>query len=147
MTRDKSLFTKLSSKDGGFVTFGDNKKGKIIRISSISISPNPSIENVLLVNGLKYNLLSISQLCDNGNRVIFDKLHCSIESINDHKALFVINRHDNVYILYLNDLYASDVNCLYVNNENGWLWHRRLGHAHMDLIVKFLRKDLVIGLP
>ncbi|CAL5333948.1 unnamed protein product [Camellia sinensis] len=35
MTGDKSFFTKLSSKDGGFVTFGDNKKGKIIGIGSI----------------------------------------------------------------------------------------------------------------
>ena len=59
---DKSFFTKLSSKDGGFVTFEDNKKGKIIGIGSIGISLNPSIENVLLVDGLKHNLLSISQL-------------------------------------------------------------------------------------
>ena len=66
------------------VSFGDNKKGKIIGIGSIGISPNPSIENVLLVDGLKH---SISQLCDKGNRVIFD-----------HKAIFIGNRHDNVYV-------------------------------------------------
>ena len=48
------------------------------------------------------------------------------------KALFVGERHDNVYIFHLKDLYASDVKCLYVNNENSWLWHRRLGHAHID---------------
>mgnify|MGYP003703321643 FL=1 len=132
MTGDKSFFNKLSSKDGGFVTFGDNKKEKIIGIGSIGISPNPSIENVLLVDGLKHNLLSISQLCDKSNWVIFDKSHCTIESTNDHKALFVGNHHDNVYIFHFNDLYASDVKCLYVNNENSWLWHRRLGHAHID---------------
>ncbi|KAK2990384.1 hypothetical protein RJ640_003017 [Escallonia rubra] len=28
-----------------------------------------------------------------------------------------------------------------------WLWHRRLGHVHMDLIKKLLSKDLVRGLP
>ena len=60
MTGDKSFSTTLSSKDGGFVTFGDNKKGKIIGISYIGISPIPSIENVFLVDGLKHNLLSIS---------------------------------------------------------------------------------------
>ena len=32
-------------------------------------------------------------------------------------------------------------------NENGWLWYRRLGHAHMNLISKLVKKDLVIGLP
>ena len=30
------------------------------------------IENVVLVEGLKHNLLSISQLCDKGVKVIFD---------------------------------------------------------------------------
>ena len=118
MIGDKSFFTKLSSIDGGLVTFGDNKKGIIIGIGSIVISPNRSIQNVLLVDGLKHNLLSISQLCDKGNRVIFNKSHCTIESTNNHKALFVGNRHDNVYVFHLNDLYASDVKCLYTNNDS-----------------------------
>ena len=29
----------------------------------------------------------------------------------------------------------------------GWLWHRRLGHAHFDLISKLSKNELVIGLP
>ena len=70
-----------------------------------------------------------------------------LKSTNDHKVVFAGNRHDNVYVFHLNNLYASDVKCLYVNNENSWLWHRRLGNAHMDLIAKLLRNDLVIGLP
>ena len=32
-------------------------------------------------------------------------------------------------------------------NENGWLWYRRLGYAHMNLISKLVKKDLVIGPP
>ena len=28
MTRDKSMFTSLNAKQGGFVTYGDNKKGR-----------------------------------------------------------------------------------------------------------------------
>ena len=32
-------------------------------------------------------------------------------------------------------------------NEISWLWHRRLGHASMDLMSKLIRKDLVRGLP
>ena len=31
-------------------------------------------------------------------------------------------------------------------NNNSWLWHRRLGHAHMNLISKNFKKELVIGL-
>ena len=69
MTIEKSICTSLSSKDGEFITFRDNSKDKIIGIGNVGKEPSPIIENVLLVNGLKYNLLSISQLCDKKNRV------------------------------------------------------------------------------
>ena len=60
MTGDFSKFSTFTKKDGGFVTFGDNAKGKIIGIGNVDNSPTPIIENVLLVDNLKYNLLSIS---------------------------------------------------------------------------------------
>ena len=31
--------------------------------------------------------------------------------------------------------------------DDGWLGHRRLGHASMDLISKISKNDLVKGLP
>ena len=48
---------------GGKVTFGDNVKGKIIGIGQVGKKDSTYNEDVLLVNGLKHNLLSISQLC------------------------------------------------------------------------------------
>ena len=86
MTGDRKAFKSLTTKDGGNVTFGDNSKGKVIGIGNIGESP--TIEDVLLVDGLKHNLLSISQLCDRGNRVIFEKSKCIIENINSNKTLF-----------------------------------------------------------
>ena len=68
MMADKSMFASLSSKDGGYVIFGDNRKGKIIGICNVGKEPSPIIENVLLVDRLKHNLLSISQLRDKKNR-------------------------------------------------------------------------------
>ena len=60
MTGDKAMFSSISHKDGGYVTFGDNAKGKTVGEGKVNKSPNPTIEDVLLVNGLKHNLLSIS---------------------------------------------------------------------------------------
>jgi len=60
MTGDKDQFITLEMKEGGMVTFGDNGKGKIIKISEIKITSCTFIENVLLVDKLKHNLLSIS---------------------------------------------------------------------------------------
>ena len=65
MTWDINKFATLSRYDeGGTVTFGDDSKGKIIGIGNIKIGTSLLIENVILVDGLKHNLLSISQLCD-----------------------------------------------------------------------------------
>jgi len=41
-------------------------KEKLSIYNNIKISSSPLIENAVLVNGLKYNFLIISQLCDKG---------------------------------------------------------------------------------
>nr|CAN75835.1 hypothetical protein VITISV_004967 [Vitis vinifera] len=56
MTRDESKFAFLTKKNGGYVTFGDNAKGKIIDQGNIGNDTSSLIENVLLVDGLKHNL-------------------------------------------------------------------------------------------
>ncbi len=53
------MFQELKPKDGGFVGFGGNQKGKIVGIGRIGKGSLPSIDNVLYVEGLKHNLLSI----------------------------------------------------------------------------------------
>ena len=57
------MFQCLTPTHGGTITFGDNQKGKTIGAGKISINSYLDIENVLLVEGLKHNLLSISQSC------------------------------------------------------------------------------------
>ena len=39
MTIDKSMFASLSLKGGGFITFGDNSKGKIIGLGNVGKEP------------------------------------------------------------------------------------------------------------
>ena len=72
MTGDKEKFSKLQVKGGGKVIFGGKEKCKIIRQGKVSENPSYSVDDVLLVEGLNYNLLSISQLYDKGLRVIFE---------------------------------------------------------------------------
>ena len=66
MTDDESLFQELDRKKSGNVSFGDNSKGIIRGIGTIGNNSQTQIKNVLLVENLKFNLLSISQLCDKG---------------------------------------------------------------------------------
>nr|KYP34823.1 hypothetical protein KK1_044175 [Cajanus cajan] len=79
MTGDPSEFSSLKLKNEGFVTYGDNNKGKILGHGNIGNSSSSTlIENVLLVEGLKHNLLSISQLSDKGFKIEFDNTCCLI---------------------------------------------------------------------
>jgi hypothetical protein len=147
MTGDKNKFTSLTLKDGGNVKFGDNSKGKIIGIGNIGKTHSLVIEDVLLVDGLKHNLLSISQLCDKGYNVIFKSIMCIIVNEIDNQVLFVAFRNENVYTIDFDNMTSKESICLAAINENSWLWHRRLGHANMELLSKLSKLDLVKGLP
>nr|KYP31481.1 hypothetical protein KK1_048179 [Cajanus cajan] len=79
MTGDPSKFSSLKLKKEGFVTYGDNNKGKILGHGNIGNSSSSTlIENVLLVEGVKHNFLSISQLSDKGFKIEFDNTCCLI---------------------------------------------------------------------
>ena len=60
MTGDRSLFKVFESKKGGNVTFGDGSKSYIKEKGIISLPGLPDIANVLYIEGLRINLLSIS---------------------------------------------------------------------------------------
>ena len=56
--------------------------------------------------------------------------------------------HDNVYVIYLDEIVLNNESCLIANDVNdSWLWHRRLGHASRKTLSKLVENDLVIGLP
>ena len=74
------------------------------------------MEQILFVDGLKHNLLSISQLCDEGNIVTFEHDKCIIKSPETKKMRFVAQRRNNMYVLQLKDLANQDV-CLVANKS------------------------------
>ena len=146
MIGDKAMFSTISPKDRGYVTFGDNAKGKIVVEGKVGKSPNPTIDDVLLVNDLKHNLLSISQFCDEKCKVVFEPFRCVVYDDNEC-ALFVGSRHINIYVVDLFDLEALNKRCLVSVKGDTWLWHRWLRYASMHTISKLSRKELVKSLP
>jgi hypothetical protein len=64
-----SSLTPLSQKE--YVTFGDDKKGKVLGTGVIKINDCFTLNDVALVDRLRYNLLSVSQLCDADLSVLF----------------------------------------------------------------------------
>ena len=67
MIGDARMFNSVNTNDSsGYdsITFDDNGKGKVKGHGKIAISNDMSISNVLLVESLNFNLLSVAQLCD-----------------------------------------------------------------------------------
>ena len=62
MTEEKDMFTSFqpSHNQSGNIVFGDNGKGEVLGLGKIAISNDNSISNILLMNSLRYNLLSVS---------------------------------------------------------------------------------------
>jgi len=133
-------------KEGGNVKFGANQAGKIISTGSIG-NCSISINDVWLVDGLKHNLLSICQFCDNGYDVMFDKTNCTVVNQNDNSIIYKGKMIDNVYEINFSKLVDQKVVCLLLVNDKKWAWHRRLGHANWRLISKLSKLQLVRGLP
>ena len=57
-------------------------------------------QDVLFVDGLKHNLLSVSQMCDKGCEVVFTAKDCKIKNVSSGKLVAKgIRDENNVYIL------------------------------------------------
>ena len=73
MTGERSMFSSYTPKmdSNENILFGDNSKGDVIGLSKVDITIEHSIRNVLHVDSLGYNLLSVSQLCEMGFNCLF----------------------------------------------------------------------------
>ncbi|XP_070050169.1 uncharacterized protein [Nicotiana tomentosiformis] len=94
---DKNLFKEVTKINGGNVKFNDDSKGKIVGTGTVPFGNNCDIIEVYLVDGLNYNLLSISQLCNSGYEVKFKKTGCAIEDETGKIILPVKSRSFRVY--------------------------------------------------
>ena len=146
MTGDASQLINLKLKPSGYVTYGANNRGKILRVGDIRGDDKVIIKDVLLVDGLKHNLLSISQLCDKGYKITFEPNLCLITDSESIETVLVGKRVNNIYMLNVSCI-TSSMNCLLARNDKSWLWHRRLAHIYMHHLSRIASKELVVGLP
>nr|XP_027192719.1 uncharacterized protein LOC113787763 [Cicer arietinum] len=97
MTGDRNCFITFIKKDGGSVTFGNDDQAQIKGNGTIGKTNSAQINDVQYMQGLKHNLLSISQLCNNGCEVVFKPKVCEIKKAKTGKILFSGKRKKNLY--------------------------------------------------
>jgi hypothetical protein len=97
MTENKKWFsslTPLSHKE--YATFGDDKKGKVLGIGVIKVNDFFTLNDVALVDRLRYNLLFVSQLVDPDLSVLFCKSDSHVLD-SSGKCVYGISRIGNVF--------------------------------------------------
>ena len=100
MTGDQRKFVSLKKK-GGNVAFGDESSTKILGKGTVNLgSENVKARKVLLVEYLKHNLPSVSQICHQGYTLTFDSWKCKIRENNLGRLVSTATRRpNNIYIL------------------------------------------------
>ena len=112
MTGDRALLSNMVDKAGLIVTFGDDNKGFTKGYGCFEVN-NVVIYNISLVEGLKHNLLSISQFSDKGYDVLFRKEKCLITHRIDRKLSLKGVRKGNLFIADLTSTSIGEVNYFY----------------------------------
>ncbi|GKD85070.1 hypothetical protein Tco_1356224 [Tanacetum coccineum] len=95
-------------------------------------------EDVYFVKELKFNLFSVSQMCDKKNSVLFTDTECVVLSsdfklTNENHVLLKVPRKDNMYSVELRNVVPQGgLTCLFAmaTLDESNLWHRRMRHIN-----------------
>nr|GEV97962.1 ribonuclease H-like domain-containing protein [Tanacetum cinerariifolium] len=153
MTGNISYLSDFEPYDGGYVSFGQG--GCKITGKGIIKTGKLEFENVYFVKDLKYNLFSVSQICDNKNSVLFTDSECIVlgrdfKLLDNASILLRTPRQHNMYSINLNNIVPHrDLTCVVAkaSADECMLWHRRLGHLNFKTMNKLVGHNLVRGLP
>ncbi|GJY00163.1 putative ribonuclease H-like domain-containing protein [Tanacetum coccineum] len=154
MTGNKSFLTDYQDYDGGFVAFAGSSKGGRITGKGKIKTRKLDFEDVYFVKELKFNLFSVSQMCDKKNSVLFTETECLILSPDfklpdENQVMLKIPRKDNMYSFDLKNVVPSKgLTCLIAKatNDESNMWHRRLGHINFKTMNKLMKGNLVRGI-
>ena len=97
----------------------------------------------MFINGLKANLLSISQFHDENHNVLFSKDECNIYSLADKWIIKRIRTLDNCY--RVSTLTTLGCHKLTLNDTD--LWHQCFGYINFKDLSKIFKRKAISGLP
>jgi transposase InsO family protein len=147
ITGEKDMFDFLQlTQEAQEIVFGDSGKSKVIGIGKIPISDQQSLSNVLLVDSLSYNLMSVSQLCGMGYNCLFSDVDVKILRREDSSVAFTGRLKGKLYLVDFTTSKVTPETCLVAKSDKGWLWHRRLAHVGMRNLAKLQNDSHIIGL-
>ncbi|GJV05829.1 retrovirus-related pol polyprotein from transposon TNT 1-94 [Tanacetum coccineum] len=150
MTGNIAYLLDFKEFDEGYVTFGGGEHGGRISRKGTLKTNSLDFEDVYFVNELKFNLYSVSQMCDKKNYVLFTDTECLVLTLNfklldESQILLKISRKENMYSFDMKNIVPKEsLTCLVVKatSDESMLWHSRLGHINFKNINKLVKDNL-----
>jgi hypothetical protein len=145
MTGDEDTFLTLIKEIDGSLSFGNDDSTKIIGRGTIIIgNKDTKAENVLLVEDMKHNLLSVSQMCDQGHKLFFYSQKCDIRKVGSGRVVATTVRTSrNIYVISE----TRNEKCCLGKEDEVFLWHIKMGHINFDNLVKVNKKEAAKEIP
>nr|GEW03399.1 putative ribonuclease H-like domain-containing protein [Tanacetum cinerariifolium] len=155
MTRNMFYLSDVKAINGEYVTFGGNPKGGKITGKGKIRTGKLDFDDVYFVKELKFNLFSISLICDKKNNVLFIDTECIVLSFDfklpdESHVLLRVPKENNMYNFDLKNIVSlGDLTCIFAKEilDESNLWHKRLGHINFKTMNKLVKGNLVRGLP
>jgi len=121
MTKNALLFIENQMKDETKITFGDKSKGQIISCGKVGKHFSTSLDTVHLVEGLKFNLLFVSQMFDKRNKFTFTLLNYNVVNSNTSRVTLFRSTIGHTYVVCLDEIKVKNHTSLKVYYDGCWL--------------------------
>src|SRR3954463_3976393 len=128
------------------IVFGGGSKGKVLGLGKVAITNDMSLANVMLVQSLQYNLLSVRQLASVGYDTLFGLTSVKVFRRDTLEVAFVGELDGNLYTVDFSKESTYHATCIMAKADKGWLWHRRLAHVGMRNLKDLLKGEHILGL-
>ena len=101
MTGDRNKFVSLKEKNDGIVFFGNDGSSNVIGSGIVTLRSKYALaKNVLLVENMNHNLLSVGQMCDQGHTILFNSTKSKIRKGVYGEIVAIASRVPNdIYVL------------------------------------------------
>nr|GEX47480.1 ribonuclease H-like domain-containing protein [Tanacetum cinerariifolium] len=124
MTGNISFLSNFKQINKGYVAFGGNPKGGKITGKGKIKTGKLDFNDVYFVKELKFNLFTISQMCDKKNSVLFTNTECVVlpsdfKLHDENHVMLRVPRENNMYNVDLKNVVPSgDLTCLFAKSMN-----------------------------
>ena len=147
MTGSKEIMTELGpNANHSTVTYGDKSKAEVQGLGKVVVARDITLVNVMLVESLGYNLMSVRAL----NKMNFD-VYFTIDMVvllrsKTLKVMYVGYIENELFVVDFSGSTNSQTMCLFGKADMGWLWHRRLPHVNMRTLQSLHKGGHIVGL-